>query len=152
MKFLYQLIAAIWTSLLCGQMAFAVEWDGKSPLWVGGGACVAKIRFSVMDKMSTAERYDVVYRVGREPGDYPYISTKSYSGNPADADAIFPDDFYYARYQKIAGQAEPAPSLCAAEKIYWLIYVNGKKIGDGFIWTIDTSYEVNGKLIRPKRR
>lgn len=149
MKLTDQLLTFILASLLCMPMAFAVEWDGKSPKWVGGGGCTEKIKFSVMDKLSTAEKYDVEYRVWTTSEKEAHVSKKHYSDNSYSANAIFPDDFHFDTRN---GEFKGSWSLCGAEKIFWSTYVNGKKIGDGFIWNKVNHFEVNGKLISIERK
>lgn len=130
--------------LLCPlTTAYAVQWDGKSPMWLAG-ACADKIKLSVMDKMSTADKYDVEYRVWVSSEETPYVATKSYTTNSSDAYAVFPDDFVYKKHPEI--RAYP---ICT-ESLYWSIYANGRKISAGVITNEVTQSEVNGKLISTK--
>ena len=153
MKSIVQLLIFIYASLLCIPKAIAAEWDGNSPKWVGVWGCAEKIKFSVMDKLSTSDKYDVEYRVWWSTSEKKaYVLKKSYTTNAADANAVFPDDFHQVQYEKLTGETKLAPTPCRDEKIFWSTYVNGKKIADGFIWSKVNHFEVNGKLISIERK
>lgn len=139
-------------SLLGGQSTFAADWDGKSPMWVGGVACTEKIKFFLMDKMSVYETYEVEYRVNFDVEDrVQYVSTRHSSSHDS-TEAIFPDDFYDFNLKVKSGEFMEAPSPCLASKIFWSTFVNGKKISAGVITNQVTQFEVNGKLISIKRK
>ena len=127
-------------------IATAVDWDGKSPVWMSERS-EEKLRFDMWDKHSVYDKYDITYMVGKKDGDPKrFIATRSYmkGENPALSAVVFPDDF------EEVSPSGPAYSLGNAD-IVWSIYVNGKLVLSGVDYGPKvTQVEINGKLVQFK--
>ena len=151
MKLIRRIFLLLGISLLCSQVAFAVEWDGKSPMWVGTLGCPIKIGLSIMDKMSVPEEYEIEYVVSLAPDDkikgkdY-WTAKRHYVPVTSSIEVVFPDDFSLRLHPEL--KAYP---ICY-RNIYWSIYANGRKISAGVITNEVTHAEVSGKLISTKRK
>jgi len=141
------LITTLLSLLLMGSshIATAVDWDGKSPIWLSAQS--DKLRFTMWDKHSVYDKYDITYMVGLKGGrpDY-FIAKRSYmkGESPELSQVVFPDDF---EDNIVPG---PAHSLGDSD-IVWSIYVNGKLVMSGINGgSKTTQLEINGKLVQFK--
>ena len=132
--------------LYSAHTVYAEDWDGKSPIWLSAQS--DKLRFSIWDKHSVYDKYDITYMVGLKGGrpDY-FIAKRSHmkGESPELSQVVFPDDF---EDNIVPG---PAHSLGDSD-IVWSIYVNDKLVMSGINGgSKTTQLEINGKLVQFKK-
>ena len=77
--------------LYSAHTVYAEDWDGKSPIWLSAQS--DKLRFSIWDKQSVYDKYDITYMVGLKGGrpDY-FIAKRSHmkGESPELSQVVFP--------------------------------------------------------------